>query len=243
MEMFISPYVKFGFERIFGQLEHKSILISFLNAVFEGEYHVDDVLYKDASVITGPEEEQRVIHGIFCTYKDGTPLILELQNRDIVKALVERVQYFQSRAIVSEEETLDGWKHIPLFVYILDFVRDEFRGKLRTDLGMRPVTVTMGGEVVRGGDEASRDKELFRMTFLQMPKFDKPESECSTDLDKWLYILKNMASLDRIPWADQNETFAELAQVARLDSLTPEERCAYEKSCEELREGMTASVE
>ena len=184
-----------------------------------------------------------MIHGIFCTYKDGTPLILELQKRDIVKALVERVQYFQSRAIVSEEETLDGWKHIPLFVYILDFVRDEFRGKLRTDLGMRPVTVTMGGEVVRGGDEASRDKELFRMTFLQMPKFDKPESECSTDLDKWLYILKNMASLDRIPWADQNETFAELAQVARLDSLTPEDRCAYEKSCEELREGMTASVE
>ncbi|MBQ9243894.1 MAG: PD-(D/E)XK nuclease family transposase [Proteobacteria bacterium] len=190
----------------------------------------------------GGKPMQKSFQCIFCTYKDGTPLILELQRRDIVKALVERVPYFQSCAIVSEEETVDRWKHIPLFVYILDFVRDEFIGKPGVDLGMRPVTVTLGGEGGRGGDEASRDKELFRMTFLQMPKFDKPESECSTDLDKWLYILKN-ASLDRIPWADQNEAFAELAQVARLDSLTPEERCAYEKSCEELREGMMPAVE
>lgn len=79
----------------------------------------------------GGKPMQKSFQCIFCTYKDGTPLILELQKRDIVKALVERVLYFQSCAIVSEEETVDRWKHIPLFVYILDFVRDEFIGEAR----------------------------------------------------------------------------------------------------------------
>ena len=53
-----------------------------------------------------------------------------------------------------------------------------------------------------------------------------------------LYELSNailpMDTLDHIPWADQNEVFAELAEVARLDRLTPEERTAYEESCASL---------
>ncbi|MBR4985873.1 MAG: hypothetical protein IKY83_09050 [Proteobacteria bacterium] len=55
-----------------------------------------------------------------------------------------------------------------------------------------------------------------------------------------LYELSNailpMDTLDHIPWADQNEVFAELAEVARLDRLTPEERTAYEESCACLAE-------
>ena len=43
-----------------------------------------------------------------------------------------------------------------------------------------------------------------------------------------------MATLAQIPWTAQNDVFAELEQVARLDGLTPEERRAYEESCEEL---------
>lgn len=234
--MFVNPSTKFGFERIFGQAGHKRILVEFVNAVFEGEYRVKDVTYQDAGVITGPASEQRVIHGIFCTRDSGTPMIVEVQNRDTVERFMERVQYFQASAIASQGETVGSWKLPALFVYILGFKRKELGEAYRVDLGMKE-KMLHGDPVEEQGEGDQEDgfpKELMRMTFLQMPAFDKSEAECSTELDKWCYILKNMASLERIPWADQNDVFAELEQVARLDSLNTDDRRAYEESCEEL---------
>lgn len=47
-----SPFVNlmsdFGFKRIFGEEESKSLLIDFLNALFMGEIIVEDVLCKAA---------------------------------------------------------------------------------------------------------------------------------------------------------------------------------------------------
>ena len=53
MGVFMDPSTKFGFIRIFGQENHKRILMDFLNAVFEGKFHVDNVNYQDAGIITG----------------------------------------------------------------------------------------------------------------------------------------------------------------------------------------------
>ena len=53
MGVFMDPSTKFGFIRIFGQENHKRILMDFLNAVIEGKYHVDHVNYQDAGTITG----------------------------------------------------------------------------------------------------------------------------------------------------------------------------------------------
>ena len=74
---------------------------------------------------------------------------------------------------------------------------------------------------------------------VNAPKFFMEEdmTKCVTELDRWMYILKNMAHLSEIPWKDENEIFAEIAQVMRVDALTPEEREAYEKSCAALRDG------
>jgi len=33
--------------------------------------------------------------------------------------------------------------------------------------------------------------DKFRFTFLQMPAFDKPETELKNHYDKWCYIKKN----------------------------------------------------
>lgn len=83
-------------------------------------------------------------------------------------------------------------------------------------------------------DTADSDQdahEMINLSFIQMPNFNKAEADCQTDLEKWIYILKNMTSLDHIPWADQCEVFSELAEVASLSGLTEEERKLYEESC------------
>lgn len=236
MATFIHPGTKFGFEKNFGQEAHKRILIEFLNAVVEGDYNIGNITYQNTSVISGPEAEQRVIHGIFCSQDDGAPIILEWQNKDIVPAFINRVIYFQSGAICAQEATLDFWKNIPIFVYILDFVQKDLGNRFRIDAGLRPKVIYGDPQSLSEIQKKGRvEGELERMIFLQMPEFQKSQEECITALDRWMYILKNMETLSEIPWANENEVFSELARVARLDNLTPEEREMYEKSYEVFR--------
>lgn len=35
--------------------------------------------------------------------------------------------------------------------------------------------------------------------FIEIPKFTKTEKKLKTDVDKWLYILKNLSRLNKIP--------------------------------------------
>ena len=43
MAKFINPFTDVGFKRIFGQEINKDLLIDFLNALLEGERHVEDI--------------------------------------------------------------------------------------------------------------------------------------------------------------------------------------------------------
>ncbi|MBP5369613.1 MAG: PD-(D/E)XK nuclease family transposase, partial [Bacteroidales bacterium] len=48
----------------------------------------------------------------------------------------------------------------------------------------------------------TKTKSMFsddiKMTFLQLPLFNKEEAECETVFEKWIYIFKNMNILERM---------------------------------------------
>lgn len=233
MGTFISPDTKFGFTRIFGQESHKQILLSFMNAVHEGKYRFENVTYQDPEVISGPEKERRVIHDIFCTLDDGTPVIVEMQNKDIPK-FDKRALYFLSQGVLSLERTMASWRHPALGIYLMGFKQEALGDDYRNEFAMRPTLVmtTAAPDALEDtADSNLESHDMINFTFIQMPYFNKAEADCQTDLDKWLYILKNMTSLDHIPWADQCEVFSELAEVASISGLTAEERKLYEESC------------
>ena len=54
-----------------------------------------------------------------------------------------------------------------------------------------------------------------------MPLFNKIESRCIANLDKWTYLLKNMEKLKEIPWKSQDEVLAELEKVSNVAALSP----------------------
>ena len=47
MGKYINPFTDWGFKRLFGQEFSKDLLISFLNDLFEGEFQIKDVTFKD----------------------------------------------------------------------------------------------------------------------------------------------------------------------------------------------------
>ena len=60
--------------------------------------------------------------------------------------------------------------------------------------------------------------------FLELPKFGKKEDE----LDKWLYMLKHMHSLDQIPKYLDKRIFEKIFKIAEMDRLSPEQQFVYD---------------
>ena len=61
-------------------------------------------------------------------------------------------------------------------------------------------------------------------------------AECENDFDRWIYVLKNMETIKRLPWAAQNSVFQKLAEIADVSSLTKEERLHYDEALRKYRD-------
>jgi predicted transposase/invertase (TIGR01784 family) len=77
-------------------------------------------------------------------------------------------------------------------------------------------------------------KELFYdklgYIFIEIPKFKKKITELETELDKWLFLLKNLSKLDKIPVILNKRIFSKLFKIAETATLTKEEHTMYEAS-------------
>jgi len=72
--------------------------------------------------------------------------------------------------------------------------------------------------------------DKLEFVFVEVEKFDKGEDELETDLDKWLYLLKNMSNLLKRPERLRNRIFTKLFDVAELAQLDDEDRIKYIKA-------------
>ena len=72
--------------------------------------------------------------------------------------------------------------------------------------------------------------DKLRFVFLQLPCFKKEESECENDFERWIYVLKNMETLQRLPFKARKSVFEKLEQIVDIASLSKEERMKYDES-------------
>ncbi|MEI6147414.1 MAG: Rpn family recombination-promoting nuclease/putative transposase, partial [Methylococcales bacterium] len=72
------------------------------------------------------------------------------------------------------------------------------------------------------------DKLHFK--FLQMPLFNKIESELETHFDKWLYFLKHLEDMDHIPIILNEPIFQKGFDIAEVSHLSTEQYDDYLKS-------------
>ena len=90
--------------------------------------------------------------------------------------------------------------------------------KFRTDVALRE----------KSSDSMFSDK--LRFIYLSLPFFDKSEEECETGFEKWIYVLKYMEVLERLPFTAQKKIFNHLAKLADVRCLTSEEQEKYDES-------------
>ena len=90
--------------------------------------------------------------------------------------------------------------------------------KFRTDVALRE----------KSSDSIFSDK--LRFIYLSLPFFDKSEEECETGFEKWIYVLKYMEVLERLPFTAQKKIFDHLAKLADVRCLSSEEQEKYDES-------------
>lgn len=141
-----------------------------------------------------------------------------------------RSVYYVSEAIARQGERGAKWKYNIDAVYLvafLNFCPKDFEKKFRTDVALEDVK------------SKSVFSDKIRMTFLQLPLFDKEAGECENNFNKWIYVLKNMDTLTRLPWAAQSAVFKRLEQIADVASLSRHERMKYDEGLRKYRDTLS----
>ena len=112
------------------------------------------------------------------------------------------------------------YQFVPVYVVcIMNFMPKEHEvTKFRTDVALRE----------KSSDSMFSDK--LRFIYLSLPFFDKSEEECETGFEKWIYVLKYMEVLERLPFTAQKKIFDHLAKLADVRCLSSEEQEKYDES-------------
>ena len=230
---YINLMVDWSFKRVFGTEVNKDILIEFLKVIFP-QFAITDITYIPTEQLGIMEEDRKAIFDVLCKTEDGKTFLVEMQ-RGAQEHFFERALYYTSfpimkqgkKAIAKEEEkgkdpwdfSLDG----VFFLGVLDFKYEQ-------------------DEMTEHRYQLLETKTLKRMTdklefvFVEVAKFNKREDELETDLDKWLYLLKNMSTLLERPAALRDRVFGRLFDVAEYARLDDEERKKYVEAMNTTRD-------
>ncbi len=80
----------------------------------------------------------------------------------------------------------------------------------------------------------TEDKRIFydklRFIYLEMPNFNKELKDLKNHFEKWLYLLKNLPKLDRIPKELKDKIFMKVFATSKIASYSTEELNEYQSS-------------
>ena len=223
---YIDLMVDWSFKKIFGTEVNKDILIEFLKVIFP-QYAISDITYVPTEQLGIMEDDRKAIFDVLCRTEDGKTFLVEMQ-RGSQKHFFERALFYTSfpimkqgkKALAEEARGNRPWDFSLDGVFFLGILNFKYEDDEMTEHRYRLLEAT--------SKKLMTDKLEF--VFVEVEKFDKGEDELETDLDKWLYLLKNMSNLLERPERLRDRIFTKLFDVAELAQLDDEDRIKYIKA-------------
>jgi len=228
-EKYINPFTDYGFKKLFGEEPNKDLLLDFLNELLKNEQgHIKDLTYLKTEHLGTSDIDRKAIFDLYCENGKGEKFIVELQKSK-QNFFKDRTVYYSTFPIKEQAKRAD-WDYELKAIYtiaILDFIFDSDKKepeKYRYDVKLTDIET----------------KEIFydKLTFiyLEMPKFNKSIDELENRFEKWLYVIKNLNKLDRIPDKLREQIFDKLFETAEIAKFTPDQVRSYEDSLNYYRD-------
>ncbi len=229
IEKYINPFTDYGFKKLFGEELNKDLLLDFLNELLSAEQgRITDLTYIKTEYVGYTLSDRKAVFDLYCENERGEKFIVELQKTK-QKFFKERTLYYSTLPI-REQAVKNEWDFSLKAVYviaILDFMFDEDKNeadKYRYDVKLTDVDTK----------KVFYDKLTF--IYLEMPKFNKTIDEINTRFEKWLYVLRNLAKLDRIPDKLREQIFEKVFETAEIARFTTDQVRNYEESLNVFRD-------
>ncbi len=229
VEKYINPFTDYGFKKLFGEEVNKDLLLDFLNELLKEEQGlITDLTYLKTEHLGTTDIDRRAIFDLYCENERGEKFIVELQKSK-QNFFKDRTVYYSTFPIREQAKRAD-WDYELKAVYtiaILDFVFDADKhepSKFRYDVKLKDVET----------NKIFYDKLTF--IYLEMPKFNKSVDELVTRFDKWLYVLRNLNKLERVPDRLREQIFDKLFEAAEIAKFTQEQVQSYEDSLKYYRD-------
>ena len=226
-DKYISLLTDFGFKRVFGTEPNKAILIDFLNTLLPDYHYIKDLTFKNTEKLGNTPIDRKAIFDIYCQAENGDRFIVEIQKAK-QNFFKDRSVYYSTFPI--QEQALQGeWDFNLTPVYtlgVLDFIFDDHKND---------DTIVHFVQLRNQNGDVFYDKLKF--IYIELPKFKKSIDQLETHLDKWLFILRNLANLsDPPPESLQETAFNELFEVAAIANFSRTEQDSYHNSLKYYRD-------
>ncbi|MDR3338891.1 MAG: Rpn family recombination-promoting nuclease/putative transposase [Candidatus Symbiothrix sp.] len=225
---YINPLTDFGFKLLFSEEKNKAFLIDFLNEVIEEEGCITDIEYQPTFQLGNVAQNRKAVFDIFCKNEKGEYFIVEMQKAK-QPYFVDR-SLFYSTFPLQKQAPQGVWNFQLKAVYtvaLLDFVlfeeAEDENYCIEHIYLMRDRTKT-------------RYSKKLNFIFVELPKFKKPVEALETNVDRWLFCLKNLSRLNSRPTEVQGKIFEKLFKAAEIKKLTATDMETYNKSILEYQD-------
>ena len=207
-----------AFRKIFGNENRKEVLISFLDAVLllENDRKIVDVDILTPYQLPALKGGKVTIVDIKAKDQSDKNYIVEMQVAE-VDGFDKRVLYYASKSYSSQIDRGDLYEKLnpTFFIGILDFSITQ-----NTDYISRHKILD-----IDTGQNLLNDIEF---NFIELPKFNKKETELTTIIDQWVYFIKNSENLEVIPESVKDNGLRNAYEDADKHNWTKAELEAYD---------------
>jgi len=221
--IFIDVLSDFGFKRIFASEPNKDLLIAFINELFKGRKTVLDLSYDKNEHVGDTDELGSVILDLTCTASNGGRFIIEVQRSSQFN-FKRRMLYYGSKLIADQapKGSRKSWAYHISEVYVIALL-DGFPmpGSERTNQYLHDICLC-------DRDTGKVFYDHLEFLYIELINFTKEESALQSDLDGWLFVLKNMSRLDKIPLYFRKPVFEKLFNIAEYSKLNKKEKTMYD---------------
>ena len=223
---FIDPLSDWGFKKLFGTEANKEILLEFLRDLFPDK-RIEDIAYLNNENQGLSESDRKSVFDVVCRTAAGDRFIVEVQKKD-QRYFMERSLYYSTFPV--QEQGLRGdwdFRLTPVYmVGILNFaLKHDCPGGTAAENGGNPKLIHRYDLRERETGELMTDNLHF--VFIEVGAFNRKEEELESVMDKWMFVLKNMARLLDRPEALQERIFRKLFEAAQIAAMPHEEQVLY----------------
>lgn len=222
---FVDPMSDWGFKMLFGTEKNKDILIGLLNALLPDRQIMSIEYSKTENLGTTPKE-RKAIFDVSCTTNSGERIALEMQNSE-QEFFEDRCLYY-STFLIQNQAKKGKWNYRLTPVYMISIVNFAFANEYDNPEGKRWISKRVYQYTITEEETGKPMTKNLTFISLEVAPFDKKTYQLDSHLDKWMYLLKNLAKLKERPAVFEDEIFTRLFEAAEIAGLTKDELEQYE---------------